>query len=163
VRFMKVMNCEVSRRHLGTSFHDVSLVHQGVGSDLLVRDPGLPHNLDIIPRVPRLGVTSSRTALHLAAVRALAARPEVLSFCLSLPSPVSTEDFCELLSMLGTKLTSLEVQQVTQHAPPPPPHPPCAGRAAHASSLEGQEQRTVPLFLRPCHGDLRSGGGTLLP
>ena len=32
-----------------------------MGSDLLVRDPGLPRNLDIIPRVPRIGVTSSRT------------------------------------------------------------------------------------------------------
>jgi hypothetical protein len=37
------------------------LPKQGVGSDLLVRDPGLPRNLDIIPRVRRIGVTSSRT------------------------------------------------------------------------------------------------------
>ncbi|EIE22289.1 RNI-like protein [Coccomyxa subellipsoidea C-169] len=84
---------------------------QGVGSDLLVRDPGLPHNLNIIPRVSRIGVTSSRTALHLAAVHALAARPEVASFSLSLPSPITNADLCELLSVLGPKLTSLEVQQ----------------------------------------------------
>ena len=38
---------------------------QGVGSDLLVREPGLPENLDIIPHVPCIGVTSSRTAMHL--------------------------------------------------------------------------------------------------
>jgi hypothetical protein len=86
---------------------------QGVGSDLLVRDPGLPHNLDIIPRVARIGVTSSRTALHLAAVHALAARPEVASFALSLPSPITNADLCDLLAVLGPKLTSLEVQQVT--------------------------------------------------
>ncbi|CAL8468747.1 g8287 [Coccomyxa elongata] len=84
---------------------------QGVGSDLLVRDPGLPANLDIIPRVARIGVTSSRTALHLAAVRALAARTEVAAFALSLPSPITNSDLADLLAMVGPKLTSLEVQQ----------------------------------------------------
>ncbi len=88
-----------------------------MGSDLLVRDPGLPHNLNIIPRVSRIGVTSSRTALHLAAVHALAARPEVASFSLSLPSPITSADLCELLSELGPKLTSLEVQQVRHQLP----------------------------------------------
>lgn len=85
---------------------------QGVGSDLLVRDPGLPANLDIIPRVARIGVTSSRTALHLAAVRALAARSEITSFALSLPSPITNADLTDLVALLGLKLTSLEVQQV---------------------------------------------------
>lgn len=77
-----------------------------------MRDPGLPANLDIIPRVARIGVTSSRTALHLAAVRALAARTEVAAFALSLPSPITNSDLADLLAMLGPKLTSLEVQQV---------------------------------------------------
>ena len=40
---------------------------------MLVRDPGLPNNLGIIPSVPVIRVTSSRTKLHLAATRALAA------------------------------------------------------------------------------------------
>ena len=77
-----------------------------------MREPGLPGNLDIIPRVPKIGVTSSRTTLHLAAVRALATRPEVTAFALLLPSPVTNGDLGELLEMLGHKLTALEVQQV---------------------------------------------------
>ncbi len=45
-------------------------------------------------------------------MHALAARPEVHSFSLVLPSPVTEGDLGELLGVLGTKLTSLEVQQV---------------------------------------------------
>ena len=51
-------------------------------------------------------------SLHLAAVRSLAARPEVEAFSLLLPSPITPDDLAGLLGMLGPKLTALEVQQV---------------------------------------------------
>ena len=85
---------------------------QGVGSDVLVRDPGLPHNLGIIPSVPIIKVTSSRTKLHLAATRALAAREDVQSFGLSLPSPTTDLELMELMTWTAPRLTCLEIQQV---------------------------------------------------
>lgn len=85
---------------------------QGVGSDVLVRDPGLPYNLGIIPSVPIIKVTSSRTKLHLAATRALAAREDVKSFGLSLPSPTTDLELMELMTWTAPRLTCLEIQQV---------------------------------------------------
>ena len=85
---------------------------QGVGSDVLVRDPGLPNNLGIIPSVPVIRVTSSRTKLHLAATRALAAREDVKSFGLSLPSPTTDLELMELMTWTAPRLTCLEIQQV---------------------------------------------------
>ena len=85
---------------------------QGVGSDVLVRDPGLPNNLTIIPRVPIVKVTSSRTKLHLAATRALAAREDVRSFGLTLPSPTTDLELQELMTWTWPRLTSLDIQQV---------------------------------------------------
>jgi len=85
---------------------------QGVGSDVLVRDPGLPGNLGIIPSVPVIKVTSSRTKLHLAATRALAGREDVQSFGLSLPSPTTDLELMELMTWTWERLTSLEIQQV---------------------------------------------------
>lgn len=86
---------------------------QGVGSDVLVRDPGLPNNLTIIPRVPIVKVTSSRTKLHLAATRALAAREDVRSFGLTLPSPTTDLELQELMTWTWPRLTSLDIQQVS--------------------------------------------------
>lgn len=77
-----------------------------------MREPGLPHNLGIIPSVPIIKVTSSRTKLHLAATRALAAREDVASFGLSLPSPTTDLELQELMTWTCPRLTSLEIQQV---------------------------------------------------
>ena len=79
---------------------------------MLVRDPGLPYNLGIIPSVPIIKVTSSRTKLHLAATRALAAREDVKSFGLSLPSPTTDLELMELMTWTAPRLTCLEIQQV---------------------------------------------------
>ncbi len=77
-----------------------------------MRDPGLPYNLGIIPSVPIIKVTSSRTKLHLAATRALAAREDVKSFGLSLPSPTTDLELMELMTWTAPRLTCLEIQQV---------------------------------------------------
>ncbi len=77
-----------------------------------MRDPGLPYNLGIIPSVPFIKVTSSRTKLHLAATRALAAREDVKSFGLSLPSPTTDLELMELMTWTAPRLTCLEIQQV---------------------------------------------------
>ena len=53
---------------------------QGIGSDLLVLPPGLPRNMAIVPRVPEIAVTASRTVEHALAMRALATRTSVTSF-----------------------------------------------------------------------------------
>lgn len=53
---------------------------QGIGSDLLVLPPGLPRNMAIVPRVPEIAVTASRTVEHALAMRALATRPSVTAF-----------------------------------------------------------------------------------
>ena len=81
---------------------------------MLVRDPGLPNNLGIIPSVPVIRVTSSRTKLHLAATRALAARTDVRSFGLTLPSPTTDLELMELMTWTFPRLTCLEIQQVSK-------------------------------------------------
>ena len=81
---------------------------------MLVRDPGLPNNLGIIPSVPVIRVTSSRTKLHLAATRALAARTDVRSFGLTLPSPTTDLELMELMTWTSPRLTCLEIQQVSK-------------------------------------------------
>ena len=85
---------------------------------MLVRDPGLPNNLGIIPSVPVIRVTSSRTKLHLAATRALAARTDVRSFGLTLPSPTTDLELMELMTWTSPRLTCLEIQQVAEALPP---------------------------------------------
>ena len=84
---------------------------------MLVRDPGLPNNLGIIPSVPVIRVTSSRTKLHLAATRALAARTDVRSFGLTLPSPTTDLELMELMTWTSPRLTCLEIQQVAEALP----------------------------------------------
>jgi hypothetical protein len=56
-------------------------------------------------------VTSSRTKLHLAATRALAAREDVRSFGLTLPSPTTDLELQELMTWTWPRLTSLDIQQ----------------------------------------------------
>ncbi|CAL5221478.1 g3677 [Coccomyxa viridis] len=111
---------------------------QGVGSDVLVRDPGLPYNLGIIPSVPIIKVTSSRTKLHLAATRALAAREDVKSFGLSLPSPTTDLELMELMTWTAPRLTCLEIQQAHELSPASLR---CLSRASHleALALEGMQ------------------------
>ena len=58
---------------------------QGIGSDLLVLPPGLPRNMAVVPRVPEIAVTASRTMEHALAMRALATRPSVTAFRLVRP------------------------------------------------------------------------------
>ncbi len=57
-----------------------ALCAQGIGSDLLVLPPGLPRNMAIVPRVPEIAVTASRTVEHALAMRALATRASVRAF-----------------------------------------------------------------------------------
>ena len=102
---------------------------------MLVRDPGLPNNLGIIPSVPVIRVTSSRTKLHLAATRALAARTDVRSFGLTLPSPTTDLELMELMTWTCPRLTCLEIQQVAKAllCPPCIPGMPKGMRAALGS------------------------------
>ena len=98
-------------------------IHLGVSSEectlrgtLSASEPGhsVHQSQDLWFSAIRAGACDrpSLTPRAQAAVHALAARPEVDSFALVLPSPVTEGDLGELLAVLGTKLTSLEVQQV---------------------------------------------------
>ncbi|KAK9844038.1 hypothetical protein WJX81_002646 [Elliptochloris bilobata] len=88
--------------------------NQGIGSDLLVLPPGLPRNMAIVPRVPEVAVTASRTVEHALAMRALATRPSVTAFRLVLPMPLDDGELADIVREVGSKLVRLELQAAYQ-------------------------------------------------